>query len=172
MAESYISVGKLGKPHGLSGAFRFLLSEELKSKKKLPKYFIIEDRGSYLPWFIEKIEWLGFNDGFISLEEIVSVEKAKAYTKKDLLLPTKEFGLFFKKNAEGYNYLVGYRAIEEKLGEIGTVTEVTENPGQVLCVVVKEGNEVVIPLVEEFILEIKKRKKEITFNLPDGLLDV
>ena len=172
MAEAYISVGKLGKPHGLSGAFRFLLNDELKSKKKLPRYFIIQDRGSYLPWFIKKIEWLGFNEGFISFEEITTVEKAQEHTKKELLLPQKDFDLLFKKNAEGLSYLVGYKAIDEKQGEIGAIAEIIENPGQVLCMIEKDGNEIAIPLVEEFITDINKRKKQITFDLPEGLLDL
>lgn len=172
MAESYISVGKLGKPHGLSGAFRFLLTSELKSKKKTPKYFMIEQRGSFLPWFVSKIEWLGFNDGFISFEEITSVEKAKENTRKELFLTEKDFDLLFKRNAEGLNYLIGYKASEEKQGELGIIEDIIENPGQVLCLVKQDGNELVIPLVDEFILSINKRKKEIIFNLPIGLLDL
>ena len=70
MAEQHISVGKLGKPHGLSGAFRFLLHRELKSKKKFPNHFFILQKGNFLPWFIKEIEWLGFDSGFILFEEI------------------------------------------------------------------------------------------------------
>jgi 16S rRNA processing protein RimM len=172
MAESYISVGKLGKPHGLSGAFRFLLTDELKSKKKLPKHFIIEDRGSYLPWFVKNIEWLGFNDGFITFEEITSVEKAKEHTKKELLLTQKDFDLLFKKNSAELSYLIGFKAVEEKLGALGLVEEIIENPGQVLCSVRNGDNEMYIPLVDDFIISINKRKKEILFNLPEGLLDL
>ena len=171
-SEKYIPVGKLGKPHGLSGAFRFLLSNELKSKKKTPKYFMVEQRGSFLPWFINKIEWLGFNEGLISFEEITSVEKAKEHNRKELFLTEKDFELFFKKNAEGLNYLIGYKASEESNGELGIIKEIIENPGQVLCSVVKDGNELFIPLVDEFIVDINKRKKEIIFNLPEGLLDL
>jgi 16S rRNA processing protein RimM len=172
MAESYISVGKLGKPHGLSGAFRFLLNDELKSKKKIPKHFIIEERGSFLPWFVSKIEWLGFNDGFISFEEIDSVEKARAHTKKELLLSQKDFDLFFKKNQESLHYLVGYKASDHERGELGVVREIADNPGQLLCIIKNGKEEIAIPLVDDFIENIDKRKKEIVFNLPEGLLDL
>jgi 16S rRNA processing protein RimM len=172
MAEAYISVGKLGKPHGLSGAFRFLLNDELKSKKKVPKHFIIEERGSFLPWFISKIEWLGFNDGFISFEEITSVEKAKEHTKKELLLSQKDFELYFKKTSESLGYLVGYKATDEKHGALGVIDEITEHPGQLLCTIKNGKEELTIPFVEDFIVTIDKRKKEIIFSLPEGLLDL
>ncbi len=133
---------------------------------------MIEQRGSFLPWFINKIEWLGFNEGLISFEEITSVEKAKENTKKGLYLTEKDFELFFKKDAEGLNYLIGYKASEESRGDLGIIKEIIENPGQVLCFAVKDNHEFVIPLVDEFILNINKRKKEIIFILPEGLLDL
>lgn len=172
MAEQFISVGKLGKPHGISGAFRFLLHRELKSKKKFPSHFMIQQKGSFLPWFIKEVEWLGFSEGFILFEEISTPEKAKQYSTSQLFLSEKDVASFFKKDVSGINYLVGYKAMDEKEGELGVVGEVIENPGQILCLVKKGVDEIMIPFVEEFISKIDKRKKEITFNLPEGLLEL
>ena len=172
MAEPFISVGKLGKPHGISGAFRFLLHLELKNKKKLPNHFMINQKGSFLPWFVKEIEWLGFNEGFILFEEISTPEKAKQYSTCELFLTEKEAESLFKKNVGSIDYLLGYKARDEKEGELGVIEELIENPGQILCSIKGDGNEIMIPLVEEFISKIDKGKKEIIFNLPEGLLDI
>ncbi|MES2621806.1 MAG: ribosome maturation factor RimM [Bacteroidota bacterium] len=172
MAEQFISVGKLGKPHGISGAFRFLLHRELKSKKKFPSHFMIQQKGSFLPWFIIAVEWLGFSEGFILFEEISTPEKAKLYSTSELFLSEKSVESFFKKHVSGINYLVGYKAMEEKEGEIGIIEEVIENPGQILCLVKRGFDEIMIPLVDEFVSKIDKRKREITFKLPEGLLEL
>lgn len=172
MTEQNISVGKLGKPHGLSGAFRFLLHRELKNKKKFPKHFLLPQKGSFVPWFVKDIEWIGFQDGFILFEEIGVLEKAKQFSGSELFLSGKDATLYFKPEAGEFGFLLGYKAIDETAGEIGTVNEIIENPGQILCSVINGEKEMMIPLVEEFISNINERKKEITFDLPEGLLDI
>ncbi len=172
MAEQNISVGKLGKPHGVSGAFRFLLHRELKQTKKFPRYFLIEDKGSYLPWFVKDIEWLGFSDGFIWFEEITTPEKARLYSGRELHLPEKDVASLFKKDAGEYDDILGYTAIDETMGEIGIITEMIENPGQILCLIKLGDRETYIPFVDDFIMEVNNRKKQILFSLPDGLLDI
>jgi len=168
--EQYISVGKLGKPHGLSGAFRFFLDRELKSRNKVPAHFLLNLKGSFMPWFIKTIEWTGFNEGFVLFEEVSSPEKGKQYTGTELFLSEKDITAFFKKDAESLDYLKGYKAIDETEGEIGIIEEVVENPGQVLLSVNKDGKEVMIPFVEDFVISLNKRRKEIILSLPEGLV--
>lgn len=173
MAESFISVGKIGKPHGLTGAFRFVFFREVKNKKKIPAHFMFHKNGNFLPWFVKELEWNGFNEGFLSFEEITTPEKAKQFSGSEIYVSEKEAEIFFKDDAGVYDFLIGYKAYEEAVGLIGEVTEIMENPGQLLCVL-KTANEqeIIIPFVEEFIMKIEKRKKEIHFCLPDGLLDI
>ncbi len=169
-SEKYISVGKLGKPHGLSGAFRFFLDREFKSKNKLPAHFLLDIKGNFMPWFVKTIEWTGFNEGFILFEEVSSPEKGKQYTGIELCLSEKDIATYFKKDADSLEYLKGFKAIDETEGEIGIIEEVVENPGQVLLSINKDGNEIMIPFVEDFIVSLNKRKKEIILSLPEGLL--
>ena len=172
MAEQNISVGKLGKPHGISGAFRFYMQRELKSSKKTPNHFLVMEKGNLLPWFITKIDWIGFNEGFIWFEEIVTPEKAKLYSGRELFLSEKEVNIYFKKDSGSYTELLGYKTINETGEAIGIIEEIIENPGQILLAIKNENKEVLIPLVDEFIVALDRKKKEIILNLPEGLLDL
>jgi len=172
MAEQKISVAKLGKPHGISGAFRFYMQRELKNAQKFPKHFLVQENGILLPWFITKVEWLAFNEGFIWFEEITTPEKAKLYSGRELFLEEKDVRTFFKKDSESFHELVGYTAVEEIEGEIGVIENIIENPGQLILSVKNGEREILIPLVEEFIADISKKKKELVLNLPEGLLDL
>jgi 16S rRNA processing protein RimM len=170
MAELSLSVGKLGKPHGLSGAFRFYLSRELKNKNKKPAHFLLDVNGTELPFFVKEIEWTGFNEGFILFEEIITPEKAKAYSGKELRLKQNDIAALFKTTADEYDFLKGYEVVEREAGKLGIIEEVIENPGQLLISIKTNSNEMLIPLADEFVLKIDKRKKELTLNLPEGLL--
>ena len=110
------------------------------------------------------------NEGFILFEEVSSPEKGKQYTGTEICLSEKDADRFFKKDADSLNYLNGYKVIDEDEGEIGIISEVVENPGQVLLSINKDGNEIMIPFVEDFIVSLNKRKKEIVLSLPEGLV--
>ncbi len=47
-----------------------------------------------------------------------------------------------------------------------------ERPAQTLLSIVYGGEEVLIPLVDDFIVDIKPRKKELYLDLPEGLLNL
>jgi len=171
-SEQNISVAKLGKPHGISGAFRIYMLRDLKSTAKFPKHFLVIERGNLLPWFVTKVEWIGFNEGFVWFEDITTPEKAKMYSGRELFLSEKDVNTFFKKDSGSYSELIGYTAVDETDGEIGIIEEIIENPGQILLSIRVNTNEVLIPLVDEFIVEVSKKKKQLILNLPEGLLDI
>ncbi len=170
--EQHTVVAKLGKPHGISGAFRFYMLRELKSKAKFPKHFLVQEKGNLLPWFVVKTEWIGFNEGFIWFEEITTPEKAKLYSGRELNLTPKEVSSYFKKDSGDYDFLIGYSVLDETAGQVGTLQEIIENPGQILLRVSNGEKDFLVPLVDDFIVEIDKKKKEILLNLPEGLLDL
>jgi 16S rRNA processing protein RimM len=49
---------------------------------------------------------------------------------------------------------------------------VIEQPHQLLCRIDWKGKEALIPIHEESLIKIDKKKKIVVVNLPDGLLDV
>ncbi len=172
MVETYIAVGKLLKPHKLAGAFRFMLSRNLKSNKKLPKHFMVLQKGAYLPYFVHEVELTGFNEGLLKLEEINTPEQARSFAGQELYLTEKEVNTYFTKDAETLDFLVGYVVLNEEKVELGKITEIMETPAQVLATILHNGREVMIPLVDDFIVDINKRRKVIAVNLPEGLLDL
>lgn len=172
MAENYISVGKLGKPHGIAGAFRFLLHRQLKSHAKFPKHFLLHAKGSYMPWFVAGYELIGISDGLVRFEDITTPEKARIYSGCELFLSEKDTNAYFKKDAEGLNYLKGYQVSDQTAGLLGPLVAIDESPAQILITIDYNGNEVLVPLVDEFIVELNKRKKTLLLDLPEGLLDL
>lgn len=58
-----------------------------------------------------------------------------------------------------------------KNGEfIGKVEELQENPAHPILITSRDGEEVMIPLVAEFIVKVDKRKRKLFLDLPDGLI--
>jgi 16S rRNA processing protein RimM len=169
MADTYTSVGILRKPHGLSGAFNFTLTRELKSLKKYPTHFFLEVKGGFVPYFVSSFDTKDMFKGLISFEEVVSVEEAKRLAGSELYLDDKTIASFFKKDVDDYGFLIGYMAYDEDR-ELSVIEAIETLPGQVLAVLTLDGEEVMIPLVDDLVLDIDKRKKKIVFAVPEGLI--
>lgn len=169
MSDNYISVGMLKKPHGLSGAFSFILTRELRSLKKYPTHFFLEVRGAYIPYFVAKIDFKDIFGGYINFEDVSQLEQAKTLNKSDLYLDEKTVSTFFKKAADEYGFLIGYTAYDKEI-ELGPIQDILSHPAQILAEININGNAVLIPLVDDLVLDIDKRKKKIIFDVPVGLI--
>ena len=56
-------------------------------------------------------------------------------------------------------------------GQLGSVTRVEENPAHPLLVVDYQGRNVLIPLVDDFIVNFDEEAATLTLDLPQGMLD-
>lgn len=68
-------------------------------------------------------------------------------------------------------YLSGFLVVDELLGEIGAISDVQEMPTQDLLVVAAPGGEVLVPFVEDFIVEFDDAERIVYMDLPDGLVE-
>ena len=71
-----------------------------------------------------------------------------------------------------YHEIIGFRVLDEKLGHIGKVIQTNHQTSQPILILNNNGREIMVPLVDEFLIELKRKEKIITFNLPDGLIDL
>jgi 16S rRNA processing protein RimM len=108
----------------------------------------------------------------INFEDIKNPETAKLYTTKELYLTEAEVEKYFKKNSSEFDYLPGYMVNDATLGDLGTVKEVIESPGQILITFDYQGRERIIPIVDELVLEINMPLKVLKMDLPEGILEV
>jgi 16S rRNA processing protein RimM len=171
MTDGCTSVGKLGKPHGIGGAFRFLLYRTLKSKK-LPPHFLLNEKGQYIPYFVIKVELIEWNSGIIKFEEITNPETARLYSGSELFLSDHDAEKYFMPETSNGDDLLGFTVKEQTLGMVGKVVEITDMPAQILLTVRSEKGEHIIPLADDFVISISNTQKIITLKLPAGLLDL
>ncbi len=89
--------------------------------------------------------------------------------QKEVWLPETVFEKYAGRSAP--ISLVGYHLINDG-NDLGPIQEVIEQPHQVLCRIDWKGKEALIPLHEETLQKIDRKKKQVLTILPEGLLDV
>ena len=166
----YFKIGKIVSVAGLKG--EVLLKHTLGKKtslKGLETIFIEEKKDSFLPYFIASAKIKNDKETFILLEGIQSKEAAHFFVKKEVWLSEKDF----KKSAAVAAPIsfLGFTIINDKK-ELGEVIEVIEQPHQVLCAIMIDAKEVLIPIHENSLEKIDKKNRRLFVNLPDGLLDI
>ncbi len=166
----YFNIGKFVTTFGLKG--ELVLKHTLGKKtslKGLTALFIEEKKESFIPWFIEGTKIKNEEELYVKLEGIATREQAIKLTQKQVWLPETDFKKYSSKSSP-ISFL-GYEIIEnEKV--LGKILEVIEQPHQVLCRIDLNGREAFIPLHEDTIVKIDKRKSQVVVELPEGLLEI
>jgi 16S rRNA processing protein RimM len=168
--KDYFQIGKIVASHGLTG--EVVLQHALGKKtdlKGLQTIFIEERKSSFLPYFVESTTAKNKEEVYIKLEGFNTKESARRLNQKDVWLLKADFD----KHAATSSpiSLLGYMMINDS-EEIGEIVEVIEQPMQVLCKIIYQGNEALIPIHEESLQKIDKKNKRVYVELPEGLLDI
>jgi len=167
---SYLKLGKIVSAHGLTG--ELLLEHTLgkaTSLKNVDVLFIEDHKKALLPYFISTSRKKTTNAVFIMLEGVNSRERAQQLVSRAVWIPEERYHQLASKNAPAN--LLGYQIVENGK-EIGAITEVIEQPQQLLCKVFIQEQEALIPLLEDTLLSIDHAAKKVIVRLPDGLLDI
>ena len=168
--KDYFHIGKIVASHGLNG--EVVLQHALGKKtdlKGLQTIFIEERKSSFLPYFVESTIAKNKEEVYIKLEGFNTKESARRLNQKEVWLLKPDFDKYAAKSSP--ISLLGYIMINEGK-EIGEIIEVIEQPMQVLCKIMYQGNEALIPIHEESLEKIDKKNKRVYVTLPDGLLDI
>ena len=165
-----VSIGKFVATFGLQG--ELILKHALGRKtdlKNLSVLFIEDKAGSQIPYFVSSTKAKNHEEVFLKLEGTDTKEAAQLLTRKAVWIKKEDFEKFAAPAAA--ISLIDFAVIENGK-TLGRITEVIEQPHQVLCTVIINNKEAFIPLHEETLQKIDRKKKEVHVSLPSGLLEI
>ncbi len=168
--KDYFSIGKIVATHGLTG--EVILEHALGKKtdlKGLEMLFIEEGKGTLLPFFVESIKTKNMNEVYLKLEGYNTRESARRLARREVWLLKADFDRFVGKTSPiGF---LGFMMIDNGK-ELGEIIEVIEQPLQVLCKIIYNGKEALVPIHQESLHKIDRFKKAVHVSFPEGLLEI
>lgn len=165
-----IRIGKIVATHGLKGSV--ILSHIVGESDWLKQddvLFLELNKGSYIPFFITEAKPSNAEEYIVNLEDVVRVEDGKrlvgkqAYVKEDILA---------KHVTDSPLLWIGFNLVDKEKGGIGAIEDVLQTGHQWLAKITYEGREVLVPLIEQMIVDVNVRNKFIRMDLPEGLLEL
>ena len=162
-------LGRVTKPWGVKGQVILFLDVDSPEEYAGLDLAFVEIKGKLVPHFFH-IDQLNGNKAVATFEEI-GADQALALVGHDLylpldLLPKLEGNKFY------FHEVVGFRVIDEEKGDIGTLEQVIEYPAQPLFQIMKNGVEVLVPVIDEVVEEVDREQKILRIKAPKGLIDL
>ncbi|HTO35706.1 MAG TPA: ribosome maturation factor RimM [Flavobacterium sp.] len=170
--EACFYLGKIAKKFSFKGeVLAYLDTDEPELYEKMESVFV-EFNKNLIPFFIEQSS-LHKNDFLrIKFEDIDNEEDADRILGCELYLP-----LSFLPPLEGnkfyFHEIIGFKIEDTTTGKIvGEIVSVNDSVAQPLFEVKNGETEILIPMIDDFIVEVNRPNKKIIMKLPQGLLDI
>lgn len=162
-----IKIGQVVNVVGLKGEVKVYHYSDYKERFEEFDQLYLEDTLHH----IERVRYQN-NMVILKLSEIDNRNQAEAQKGKDVFITEAEL----RELPEGTYYirdLLGANVVQDDGTLLGVLTDVIQNSAQDLYEVELENKKkVLIPVVDDFVLDINPEEKKITVKLIDGLLDL
>lgn len=167
--DSCYFLGKILRTSGLKGdLFVFLDVDDAQDYAALDSVFV-ERKGSLVPYFIESIQ-IRPNGAVIHFED-TDYEAACALVGSALYLPLESLPPLTG-NCFYFHEVRGFEVVDAEEGPIGKLREVWDNAAQpLLCIDHPSGKEIMIPLVDDFLVEVDRENRVLKVEAPEGLVE-
>lgn len=170
--EDSYKLGELYKAYGIKG--ELIIRTDLKlSENTITNWesIFIKINGILVPFFVDNIFLKSEKEIQIKLEDICDEIQAKKYIGYEIYLD-QETSFIEDENSVFFKY-INFQIANDQSEKLGQIVDLLEYPGQIMLVVNNlEGDEIIVPAIEDWIVSVDSDQKIISMNLPDGLLDL
>ncbi len=168
--KAIILLGQVTKAHGFEGAVTVKLEKTfIENIPEMESVFLIIE-GKPVPFLISSSEYPGGDILWLTFDGYKSIHKIREFTQTSIFLTSE---VSTDKQKEDLALFKDYKVHSEDNREIGIISGLIENPGQILLIIItREGKKILIPFHRNLIIKTDRRKKIIKMDLPEGLIDL
>lgn len=151
----------MAKTHGTKGELRITTDTGVT----FTEWAFLEIREKPVPFHVLRCQPAGNGEYIVAFEDIDTLEKAQRYTGLTVLLPRTKGRRGPRAAAFDLN---GFMLVDARAGEIGRIAGIEELPQQTMFITHYKEQQIMIPMVEEFITGVDEKKEIIYLDLPEG----
>lgn len=169
--EDCFYLGKIVKKYSFKGEVLAKLDTDDPNIYEDLDAIFLELRGTLIPFFVEQSQLHKSELLRLKFEDVDTEADADAILKSDLylpldLLPKLEGNQFY------FHEIIGFTVTDKAFGEVGVIKGVNDSTAQALFEIDRNGVEILIPMNDDFIIEVNRDTKTILVDVPEGLIDL
>ena len=168
-----VNLGTIVKPHGVCGEVVVRANVGFDARGFEQDFLFVEIDGGLVPFHVAQLRNKNHEEAIVKFDYVDNQQDARRLVAKQIYIDRESLQSDDEDDEIQIGVLVGYECFTADGGKIGTITDIDEQNGtNPLFVVERADNELLIPIVDEWITEIDEDKKRIFFDLPEGLIDL
>lgn len=167
-------IGRFNKPHGINGELSMTLDDGLDVDLAALRCIVVKVDDINVPFFIDGVRPRGIGSVLVHIDGVTDEARAADFAMQPVYALRSDFPDESDDDADGFyaEDLIGYR-IEADGSDIGRISDVDESTDNALFVVETPGGDTrLIPVTDDFIIDIDSEERMISMSLPAGLLDI
>jgi 16S rRNA processing protein RimM len=169
--EDFYYLGKILKTHGNKGQVQVHLDvDDPETYHKLESVYL-DLHGERIPFFITTLELKHNRKAIVQFQDFDTLEDAESLQGLEMYLPIAELPAL-KGNQFYYHEIKGFEVVDKNHGNIGVVEDILELPHQSLFQIRFGEKEILIPIVDDIIHKVDRKKKILVIGAPEGLIEI
>lgn len=173
--DEVFKIGYITKHRGLRGEVEMSFTDDCFDTGSAD-YLVLDMDGILVPFFWEEYSFKNNDIAILKFEDIDNEEQARRlvghavfYPKNHVDLPNDEEAAMLS----SYKALTGFHVSDQNGKSLGVVTHVDDSSSNILLTIENdEGEELMIPFHNDFLLHFDLRERTLQLHLPEGLLDL
>lgn len=169
--EDCFYLGKIAKKFSFKGeVLIYLDTDEPELYENLESVFV-ECNKHLVPFFIENSS-LHKNDFLrVRFEDLTTEEEAENLLNNGVYLPLTMLPKLTG-NKFYFHEVIDFEIEDQRLGVFGKIVAVNDSTAQPLFEVLNGEVEILIPMIDHFLVKIDRENKKVVMNLPEGLVEM
>jgi len=169
--EDCFYLGKIVKKYSFKGELLAKLDTDQPELYENLDAIFIQVRNSLIPFFIESSQLHKSDLLRLKLEEVKTEADADSLMKSELYLPL-ELLPKLEGNKFYFHEIIDFNIVDKNFGAVGIIKGVNDSTAQALFEIDRNGIEILIPINDQFIVDLNRKTKTITVDTPPGLIDL
>ena len=170
--EECFYLGKIAKKFSFKGeVLVYLDTDEPELYENMESVFV-EFNNHLVPFFIEKSA-LHKNDFLrVKFEDVNTEAEAEDILNCPIYLPLNMLPKL-SGNKFYFHEVIGFNVEDKRLGIVGKIVSINDSTAQPLFEVINNsGTEILIPMIDHFLVKIDRDNKKVVMDLPEGLIEM
>lgn len=167
--NEHFYLGTISRKFSFKGEVVLQINPDLGYFPENLKSVFVEIQQKRIPFFIEFTKAHRKNNLRIKFEDVNTEEDADQLVKRDVYILRSEVDIDEEFSLKD---LIGFTAYDNQDELIGKIINLNTSTPQTLFELTSERGPLLIPVNEDWILEIDQDEKAIYFELPEGLLEL
>ena len=164
-------LGKIAKKFSFKGEVLIYLDTDEPELYEDMESIFVEFNKNLVPFFIENSS-LHKNDFLrVKFEDVDTEADADEIMNCEVYLPITMLPKL-EGNKFYFHEVIGFEIEDQRLGIFGKIVSINDTSAQPLFEVINGNIEILVPMIDQFLVKIDRENKKVIMDLPEGLVEM